>query len=350
MAGGHNTRTGIVESSLATVLPHLDAAALQGKNIFVTGGTGFFGLWLLTAVSMLNRQGAGIGLTVLSRDCERFLIAAPQWRGLSWLTFVQGNVRDFVAPAGKFDLAIHGAADTPVDTDPSVVLDDIALGTRHVLDVCVSVGVRRVLLVSSGAVYEPAACGIEHVVEEAALVIPRSTPQTYARAYREGKRVLESLGSDYQRRTGIEAVLARCFSFSGPGLPLAGHYAISNFIHDALHADAIEVKGDGTPVRSYLHGADLAVWLLHMLAAGMPGRAYNVGSDQAVSMRELALRTRDVLAPGKQVRIQGLPGVSDPARQRYLPSIQRARVELGLAPWTPLDESIRLAAQYAGAS
>lgn len=343
------TRPGIVESSLLDVLPHLNAGPLQGKNIFVTGGTGFFGLWLLSAVALLNRQGAGIRLTVLSRDCERFLNAHPYWRGISWLTFLAGNVRNFDRPPGKFELAIHGAADTPVQTDPPTVFEDIAAGTRRVLDFAVQAGVRRVLLVSSGAVYAPPAAGAELIAEDAPLVPPQAAPHSYAQAYAQGKRLLESMGSSYHQQFGIEPVIARCFAFSGPGVALEGHYAIGNFVHDALFADAIQVKGDGTSVRSYLHGADLAVWLLQMLGAGAPCHPYNTGSDLAISMRDLAVLTQQLLAPGKQVLVQGQPGVSDPARHRYVPSIRRAREELGLQPWTPLQESIRRAAQYARA-
>ena len=73
------------------------------------------------------------------------------------------------------------------------------------------------------------------------------------------KRASEHLCCLYNDRFGVESVVARCFSFVGQDLPLNAHFAIGNFIHDALHStDEITVAGDGAPVRSYMNQADLA--------------------------------------------------------------------------------------------
>jgi nucleoside-diphosphate-sugar epimerase len=156
---------------------------------------------------------------------------------------------------------------------------------------------------------------------------------------------MELMGAMLQHRTGIESITARCFAFCGPGLPLNGHFAIGNFVRDALYVDEITVQGDGSPMRSYLYGADLAVWLLYMLINGKAGESYNVGSDEALSIKDLALRVRDVLAPHKLVKVLQEGAIEPLLRQRYVPAISRARA-LGCKPWSLLDESIRLSADF----
>ncbi|HEY8025383.1 MAG TPA: NAD(P)-dependent oxidoreductase [Burkholderiaceae bacterium] len=337
----------IIDLGLVPVLTHLNTSALAvlaGTNIFITGGTGFFGLWLLSALDHLNRQGARIRATVLSRDPARFLQSQPYWATRDWLAFHRGNVRDFAFPQERYDLLIHAATDTSVaaQANPMEIFADIVDGTRHVLDFAVQSGIKRTLLTSSGAVYGPQPADISHITEDARFAC---APESAASAYGEAKRAMELLGTLYHAKYGLESVIARCFAFAGPGLPLDGHFAIGNFINDALYADAIMVKGDGTPLRSYLYGADLSVWLLTLLAIGKPAYPYNVGSDQAVSIAGLADTVRDVVAPEKTCNISARP-VQGAARQQYLPAIERCRNELGLDVWTPLKRAIELAAAY----
>jgi nucleoside-diphosphate-sugar epimerase len=327
----------VLAAGVRAVLPHLDAAPLVGQRLFITGGTGFFGLWLLSTLKELG----SVPTCVLSRDPEAFLARHPQFRDQPWLSFAPGNVRDFEFPPGDFDLLIHAATETSASAHAAAgqMFDDIVQGSRRVLAFARQAGVQRVLLTSSGAVYGPQPAELTHQPDDSALACSTLNPTS---AYGEGKRVMEMLGT----LSGLPCVTARCFAFSGPGLPIDGHFALGNFVRDALQAEAITVGGDGTPLRSYLHGADLAVWLLTLLTQGEAGTAYNVGSDEAVSIAELATRVRDTLAPGKPVRVmQQAPIAGMQARQRYVPGVARAR-SLGLAPWTPLSDSIRAMAQY----
>jgi dTDP-glucose 4,6-dehydratase len=141
----------------------------------------------------------------------------------------------------------------------------------------------------------------------------------------------------------MAVVVARCYAFVGEDLPRDAHFAIGNFIRDALEGDMITVQSDGTPTRSYLHQADLAEWLLTLVARGHSGRVYNVGSDQAITMRDLAALVAEELRPGIPVRFLGAPRPARPG-DRYVPSIDRARQELGLEVKTSLAEAIRRSA------
>jgi dTDP-glucose 4,6-dehydratase len=138
-------------------------------------------------------------------------------------------------------------------------------------------------------------------------------------------------------RDGLEATVARVFTVVGPLVPLDMHFAIGNFLRDGLAGGPVLVGGDGTPYRSYIHMADLTAWLWSLLASGRPGRAYNVGSDQALTIAELASKIAGVF--GVEVRIARQP-VPRQLAPRYVPSTQRARDELGLVAWLGLDEAI----------
>ena len=135
----------------------------------------------------------------------------------------------------------------------------------------------------------------------------------------------------------VECVIARGFSFFGPYLPLTDKFAIGSFMRDALAGRPIRILGDGTPLRSYLYAADLAVWLLTLLAKGTPSEAYNLGSDEIIDLAGLAgavATAGDVPIAIVQPRPSGAP-------QRYIPAIDKARKELGLEVRIPLTAALR---------
>lgn len=334
----------VLDASIGAVVPRLDLSSLAGQRLFITGGTGFFGLWLLSALRVLRSQGIEVQACVLSRNPASFLARHPQFRDQPWLNFLSGNVRDFEIPERRFDLILHAATETSMTAhaDPARMFDDIVLGTRRVLQMARSSGVRRILLISSGAVYGTQPPEITHQPDDSLMAC---NPLLATSAYGEGKRVMELMGAMLQLDTGIECLSARCFAFCGPGLPLDGHFAIGNFIRDALHGNQITVQGDGSPKRSYLYGADLAIWLLYLLIRGQSGTSYNVGSDDALSIKELAYAIRDLLAPNTPIKVMQATKCINQIGISYVPSISRAR-SIGCRPWTSLTESLTLTAKF----
>ena len=158
--------------------------------------------------------------------------------------------------------------------------------------------------------------------------------------YGIAKIAAEHLCTLYADAFGLECIVARCFAFVGPDLPLNVHFAIGNFIRDALWGKEIVVHGDGSPVRSYMHQNDLAWWLIELLFRGTAGHAYNVGADRALSIKELAFMVRDILAPEKPVRFNGFPS-QDTNRNRYIPDINKACTTQNLTLEYSLEEAIR---------
>ena len=147
-----------------------------------------------------------------------------------------------------------------------------------------------------------------------------------------------------QREHGLETTIARCFAFVGPHLPLDAHFAIGNFIRDAIQGDPIKVK-DGSPYRSYLYAADLAIWLWTILFKGQGCHPYNVGSDQEISIAGLAQIVASTLG-GTVFPLSTLSINSNSAHFRYIPSTSRARQELGLTEWSDKEESVTKTAAW----
>lgn len=309
---------------------------LNERRTFLTGGTGFFGKWLLNSFLGL-REACGFDLliTVLSRDPKKFLANYPAFNGVKGLDFIAGDVRTFDVPdAHAFDFVIHGAtaaSATLEQENPGEMFSVITEGTRHMLEFALQCSAERVLYISSGAVYGPQPSSLSQVPETY-----EGSPST---AYGKGKKFSEQLCLEASAGR-FECVIARPFAFVGPYLPLDTHFAIGNFIRDCLENRPIIIRGDGTPLRSYLYAAELAEWLLTILFKGEHTRAYNVGADEAISIRDLAHTVRACAGSTVPIIVQGSSDPSVPPA-RYVPSIERATLELGLSVRCPLDEAIR---------
>lgn len=343
-----------LRADLDAVLTHTREVwdALRDARIFLTGGTGFFGMWLLESFThAVDELQISATITVLTRDPERFSTRAPHLASHRSVTLHRGDVRTFAFPEGTFSHMIHGATEvvgTLNAEQPDVMRETIVRGTERVLEFAEHAGVTSSLLLSSGAVYGRQPPEVTHMPEDdGAIARPLERPSAYA----EGKRTAETLWNSSGRvcrsaaHTSAAGPIARGFAFVGPHLALDAHFAIGNFLQDALAGRPIEVTGDGTPRRSYLYAADLAIWLWTILVKGTPGRAYNVGSEDDRSIAEIARAVSECVSSHPPVVITGIPVPGAPP-ERYVPSTARARSELGLKQTIPLEEAIRRTAAW----
>ena len=336
----------LATEDLAHVLEHARSPfeSLRDANLFVTGGTGFFGHWLLESLLYANRElGLGVRATVLTRNAQGFAAKSPHIANDAAITLLEGDVRGFAFPAERHTHILHAATDSggqQVTLEPRALAAAILEGTGRVLQFARQSGAGRVLYTSTGAVYGRSTT-LLHTPES---YLETNAPRPPADSYEAAKREAELL---CLRHEELNLVIARCFAFAGPHLPLDQHFAIGNFLGAALANRPIHIKGDGTPRRSWLYMADLAVWLWTMLAQGEAGRAYNVGSDEGMSITEAARLTAATLQPGLAIQIDG---VADPAAplNSYVPDIARAREELGLGVRVPLAEALRRTAAWCG--
>ena len=117
--------------------------------------------------------------------------------------------------------------------------------------------------------------------------------------------------------------IARCFAFVGPYLPLDTHFAIGNFINNVLKKEDIIIRGDGSTIRSYMYASDLMVWLWRILILGESNSPYNVGSDESISIKELAEKIKGVSDSTVSVKILGTQ-IRKEDVDIYCPNVQKA--------------------------
>lgn len=265
--------------------------SFRGKSIFVTGGTGFFGKWLLESFIYVNEKLAlNAKITTLTRNPEAFLMEYPFYKEhANTVQFVKGDILNYDFNLNeKFHFIIHAATSSDEKTNlssPIMLADSIINGTKNILNFATKNPIVSFLNISSGAIYGTQPAEISKIKESDCFGIDLYKPKA---SYYESKRASEMYASLYYEQYSLPVKTARCFAFVGPYLPLEKHFAIGNFINDVLNEKNIIIRSSGTSVRSYMYMSDLAIWLLTILIKGKNNTPYNVGSDFPITIKKLA--------------------------------------------------------------
>lgn len=257
----------------------VDLAKLKNASIFITGGTGLFGKLFLDAFLFLNyKLNLNIKITVLTRNYESFIKKYKRYIDKN-IDFIIGDIRNFEIYNKNIDYCLHLAASVDPNLEknnPNEMESVIVDGTKNLIKKLEKYSIKRLLFTSSGAVYGKQPDNIKYMAENF-----ECNPNSI---YGKSKLLAESI----LLNNNINCVIARCYALVGPYLNLNIHYAIGNFISDCLHKKDIIIKGDGTPLRSYLYTADLVLWLLTILLKSENKEIYNVGSMKEISIYQLA--------------------------------------------------------------
>ena len=305
-------------------LPDGLVKAIDGKRILASGCTGFFGIWTVAAVSALRAAGVDVALSIASVNPARFRQYYPGWSELADITWLPSPISGLDPRAiASLDFGLHMAASSDAVTnaaDPRGMITAMISNTAAMVELC-SKRSAALLMVSSGAVYGRRTAQHGPPIEAEDRFSAPPCLDT-AQAYGQAKRLAETVVACER---SLEWTVARPFAFMGPYLPLHSHFAAGNFLRDAAAGRAIEIKGDGLPLRSLMHPADCIAWQLWLMACGPRGTACNVGSDAALSLGQLACEIAD--AAGSPT-----PSISKPPGaeiESYVPNIDKARA-LGL--------------------
>lgn len=314
---------------------------LNEKDILLTGGTGFFGPWLLYfLIHLKQKYSIHFNIFCLSRDSAAFLEMHPliaNDNNIFWKDqdLTQPFNIDF-AP----DYVFHMATDVKFENNDVCLnsFDAIISGTRNVLRFLGTKNKNvKLIFTSSGAVYGKQPVSVSHLAETDFSAPDSLNSHNF---YSEGKRACELMCALYAKEnSNFQFVSARCFAFSGAFLPLDKNFAIGNFVKDLIEGKDIIVLGNGMARRSYMYAADLVLWLTEILLRGKHGESYNVGSDQSISIGELAHLIAG-LKNDIKVEIKGKVETNYKLEQ-YVPDVTKAKNQLGLKMYFSLESGIK---------
>lgn len=313
-------------------------SALKRQTVFITGGTGFVGIWITELVAFLNdNHGFNTNLILLARNAYNFTEKAPHLALRKDIVLVEKDVRDSIEIPEEVTFIIHGAA-SPDNRqhvlEPLKVMDVIVKGTDSILFSATRLPqLKKILNISSGLIYGRQPLELDSLPE---TFIGGPDCNSSASVYSEAKRYAETICSAYRSLYKLPIVIARPFAFIGPYQSLDKPWAINNFIRDALMNYPIRIIGNGKPVRSYMYPSDMAVWLLRLLTDGKPGLAYNVGSPYGISLKELAEKIKELSHAKSEIIIKHM----NEDTSKFIPDVRLAK-ELGLDITVKTDETIK---------
>lgn len=276
------------------VFTHVDWEELRNQNIFISGGTGWFGRWMVETLLYANMK--------LQLNCKVVVLTRSNRNSTHPdVMFWYGDIKDVEFPKGEFSHVIH------------LVIE----GTGRMLGFAEQCKAKKFLFTSSGAVYQ-------------------LNPNKYAQT---------KIYDEYWCRSVSpppEVKIARCFSFVGPYIPLDKNFAIGDFIGGAINDKKVFIRNAShTPSRSYLYMADLAIWLWTILFKGEPGESYNVGGEQEYTIREVG----EMVSKVAQVPVIYWPTENIESID-YVPFVEHTKEKLGLQEWIPLEEGIRRTLEF----
>lgn len=314
---------------------------LANSRIFISGGTGFLGTWLLELLSVLNsKHQFNVQVSVFGRFPQKFVERFPHLGGRKEFNFLEGDIRYLTELPRETDFVIHAAALTDrrlFASNPTMVGEVNAFGAIRLLRAAnLLEHLKKVVLISSGLVYGPQALNIERIDESYTSGIRCDNANAI---YAESKRFAEAMATSFVSESKLPLVTVRPFAFVGPYQSLELPWAVTDFIRDSVTGCPLKIMGDGSTVRSLMYASDFAFWVLAALAQGTPRAAYNIGSPEPIDLLSLAKMISQHFTPSPEILTK--VGQSGHETTRLVPCVEKARRELGVEVSVPLSEALQ---------
>lgn len=341
----------VIAEDLAAIAETADSAlrSLSGATVLVAGAAGFLPSYVVDALAFANERSGGSRCHVVCVD--NFKTGIPQrlahLEKSADVSFVE---HDITKPLTSItpDYIVHGASiasPTWYRRYPLETVDINVTGTRNLLELGRSAGVRGFVYLSSSEIYgDPPPDRIptkEDYWGHVSSLGPRA-------CYDESKRLAETLCMIYFHSFGVPVKIVRPFNVYGPRLRLDDGRIMPDMISDVLAHRPITLYSDGRATRSFCYVRDEAAGILQVLAANISGEVFNVGNDEEVSIRQLAETVDEISQNRCGVRLEKSPDpdyVTDNP-QRRCPDLEKMKRLIGWTPTVSLREGIERTVRY----
>ncbi len=321
---------------------------LRNAHIYITGGTGFLGSWLLELIGALNDQfDFKTRVTVATRSLNKFTKNYPHLASRKDFSFQPVDVRNIVELPHDTTHIIHAAANSNRDhfaSFPTSSFQNNLDSTFQIFRLANQLSsIQNVLLVSSSMVYGKHPNDAGNIKEDTfgSLVSPLDSNTIYA----ESKRACEAAAASFLTEMKLPISIARPFSLVGPYQSLNLPWAVTDFMQEALKGGPIKIMSDGSIVRSIMYASDFANWILHITAYAQPRAVYNVGSPEPIDLLSLAKMIKSCFKTEPQI-LTNLGNNAMSGNRRIVPNVDKAKKELQLKITVDLESAIQRSMEW----
>ncbi len=313
----------------------------HNSKVLITGATGFFGKSIVNALLYANnKRKLNIELYILSRNKKinkSYYLANDENDALN---FIYQDIKNFKSEKKDINYIIHAAS----TSDKNFILQNtvetintIITGTNKILEFSASQkDLKSLLFISSGAINSANKFVNRPISEED--IYPISIDNSFS-AYSLAKKTAENLILGYSKIYDLPVKILRGFTFLGPEINLNQNLAWTYILKCFLDGQDINIKNSECK-RSYMYSTDLVNWIIRVLISARTGSVYNLGSDELISLSDLA---REVIKFNKELKItEEISNTSD----FYVPDISKIKNDLKLKITVPVKEGVRRVIHY----
>jgi nucleoside-diphosphate-sugar epimerase len=285
---------------------------LATSKIFISGGTGFAGRWIISTLGKLFKSQDLPPIVIVSRSPRKARTVFKNYGNIEITDWENLNKSTVLGPHKKRVIAFH--ASVPAASGVEIKFAEIDSYGKQTEFFASTLGkeFRNPLFVnlSSGAVYERPTSG---KIPEKQIVKETTAMNSYDLVKINDERIV----AEMTQANIIIGTNPRLFSFSGPGIDIPGNFALGSFVNDALQGRAVQVTGSGSSERSYMSPIDMGIWILKSSIYPSTDITH-IGSSLGLKMPEIAQLVAQIFGNG-QVNVSNEQGL---VPESYVPETQ----------------------------